>query len=125
MNGPCVKQTVTATIITPSGERFVGTNYCRNAQATCPRAGLPTGVGYELCRDICDQPAHAEINALAAAGEKACGATLFLEGHTYACQPCIHGCDAAGIVQMLVGVKPCSTPSNRPQTTLPSTPPTS
>lgn len=28
--GPCAKQTVTATIITPTGERFVGTNDCLN-----------------------------------------------------------------------------------------------
>ena len=39
MTGPCVKQVVRATIITPGGERFVGENLCRNPQAVCPRAG--------------------------------------------------------------------------------------
>lgn len=43
MIGPCVKQRVTATIVTAAGLRFAGTNYCRNAQVTCPRAGMPTG----------------------------------------------------------------------------------
>ncbi len=103
MNGPCVKQTVTATIITLDDTRFVGTNYCRRPQAACPRADMPSGTGYELCRSVCDQPAHAEINALNAAGEKAIGATLYLEGHTYACAPCIDACNRAGIAEIIVG----------------------
>lgn len=88
LKGPCAKQTVTATIVTPDGRRFVGTNHCNNAQMTCPRAGMPTGVGYELCKSICQQEAHAEVNALRAAGEHARGGTLYLTGHTYACEPC-------------------------------------
>lgn len=103
MIGPCVKQTVTATIVTPAGERFVGTNYCRNAQPTCPRAGMPTGHGYEFCRSICDQPAHAEVNAIGAAGEKARGAVLYIEGHTYACEPCKLAAASAGIVEIVIG----------------------
>lgn len=101
--GPCVKQTVTATIVTPAGARFVGTNFCRNAQAVCPRADMPTGVGYELCKSICDQPAHAEVNAIAEAGESARGAILFLEGHTYACATCTAAATAAGISEIVIG----------------------
>lgn len=97
------KQTVTATIVTPTGQRFVGTNYARNPQPVCPRAHMPTGVGYELCATVCDQPAHAEINAIAAAGEHARGAVLYLEGHTYACQPCADAATAAGIVEIIFG----------------------
>lgn len=103
MIGPCVKQVVTATIVTRSGERFVGTNHCLNAQSICPRADMPTGVGYELCRDVCQQPAHAEVNAIAAAGASAAGATLYLEGHTYACEPCKAAAAAAGILSVVVG----------------------
>ncbi len=103
MIGPCVKQTVTATIINSDGRRFVGTNHCLNAQAVCPRADLPTGVGYELCRDICQQPAHAEVNAIMEAGAAAQGATLYLEGHTYACEPCRTACAEAGIHEIIVG----------------------
>lgn len=103
MKGPCVKQTVKATIVTQGGEVFVGTNHCLNAQLTCPRADMPTGVGYELCRSVCQQPAHAEVNAIAEAGQHARGATLFLEGHTYACAPCLSACEEAGIASVIIG----------------------
>lgn len=106
MIGPCTKQTVTATIVTPEGERFVGTNFVRNAQPVCPRADMPTGVGYELCRTVCDQSGHAEPNAIAAAGEKARGATLYLEGHTYACEPCKAACAEAGVREIVIGAPP-------------------
>lgn len=102
----CAKQTITATIITPYGDRFVGTNFARNPQPTCPRARMATGVGYELCKSICQQDAHAEINALAAAGDNANGATLYLEGHTYACEPCLAACDAAGIAHVYIEAPP-------------------
>lgn len=108
MNGPCVKQTVTATIIATDGQRFIGTNHCESAQEVCPRAGLPTGVGYEMCRDICRQPAHAEVNAIAAAGKHCNGTTLYLEGHTYACDPCLKACERAGIVNVVIGAPPAS-----------------
>lgn len=106
MNGPCVKQTVTATIIAVDGRRFVGTNHCENPQQICPRAGLATGVGYELCRSVCRQPAHAEVNAVAAAGDAARGAVLYLEGHTYACAPCLSAADRAGITEIIYRAPP-------------------
>lgn len=104
MIGPCVKQVVTATIVAEDGRRFVGTNHCLNAQTVCPRADMPTGVGHELCRDVCQQPAHAEVNAIAEAGDAACGAVLYLEGHTYACEPCkaAAAAAAAGIREIVV-----------------------
>jgi len=103
MRGPCVKQTVTATIVTTDGRRFVGTNYCENSQVTCPRGGLPSGVGYELCDSVCKQPAHAEVNALHAAGAAAQGARLYLEGHTYVCANCAAVAKAFGVVEIIVG----------------------
>jgi deoxycytidylate deaminase len=102
MKGPCVKQRVTAIIVTPTGERFVGENYCLNAQEACPRAGMASGVGYNLCREICQQVGHAEIVALGEAGEKARGAKLFLTGHTYICESCKAACSAAGIEETIV-----------------------
>lgn len=102
----CAKQTVTATIITPDGQRFIGTNFARNPQPTCPRADMSTGVGYELCRSICQQEGHAEVNAIAAAGGSATGATLYLEGHTYACDPCKLACQRAGIAEIVIGSPP-------------------
>ena len=99
----CVKQTVTATIIAADGTRFVGTNNCRRPQPTCPRAGMPTGKGYQLCIDVCQQVGHAEVVALRKAGDKARGAWLFIEGHTYMCDPCGEAATAAGIKAVILG----------------------
>lgn len=108
MIGTCAKQVVKATIITADGQRFFGTNHCLNAQAACPRGSLPSGVGYEMCRDVCSQPAHAEVNALAQAiGSDLTGATLYLEGHTYACRACSRAVREAGLTnEIIIGAPP-------------------
>ncbi len=98
--GPCRKQTVTATIVAPDGQQFSATNWTACPQARCPREGMATGAGYELCRDVCKQPGHAEINAVKLAGDKARGGVMFIEGHTYACEPCIEAAKKAGIVEI-------------------------
>jgi len=102
----CAKLTTTATIITPSGERFVGTNFCLNPQVKCPREGMETGQGYELCRDICKQTGHAEVNACRAAGEKARSGILYLEGHYYVCDNCKRIAREYGILKIVVGKPP-------------------
>lgn len=104
-NGPCAKQTTRATIIAPDGRRFIGENDCLNPQPTCPRAGMPTGVGYELCQSICRQTGHAEVNACRKAGQQARGGVLYLEGHYYACEPCKAAADAAGVT-IVIGAPP-------------------
>jgi len=103
MKGPCAKATVTCTLVTPEGEHIVGTNYCHNAQSACPR--LP-GEGYEKCRSICDQAGHAEVVAIALAGDKANGSRAYLQGHTYACQACQEALFAAGVISLSVGIDP-------------------
>lgn len=95
--GPCVKQTVVALVRGRSGTRYVATNYTLNPQSVCPRADMPTGVGYHLCKEVCNQPAHAEIDALRLAGDDAKGATMLIHGHTYACDHCKRKADEAGI----------------------------
>jgi hypothetical protein len=100
--GPCAKQTVRAFVVSPNGDTFEGTNHCEAPQKECPRQGMPTGQGYELCKAVCHQPAHAELNALELAGERARGATLVIEGHTYACESCRAAARAAGIVRLVV-----------------------
>lgn len=105
-SGPCAKQTVTATVVASDGTHYVGTNHQRNPVASCPRAGMPTGTGYELCRNVCQQSGHAEVNALRLAGKAAKGATLYVEGHTYACAPCSADASAAGIVSIEFGPPP-------------------
>lgn len=98
----CAKQVVTARIVTASGLEFHGENYCNNPQEVCPRGDLPSNVGYWMCRDICDQPAHAEVNAILAAGELAEGSTLYLHGHIAVCPTCMAACNAAGIAKIEV-----------------------
>lgn len=103
----CAKQLVTATIVAKDGRRFVGTNACANPQAVCPRGGMPTGQGYELCTSVCQQQqGHAEVQALRAAGEAAIGATMYLQGHTYACETCQVACLKAGAVDLVIGPPP-------------------
>lgn len=105
-SGPCAKQTVTATIVAENGTHFVATNHCLAPQSTCARAGMPTGVGYELCKSVCRQPVHAEINAVEFAGKHARGGTLYLEGHTYACDDCVAAVQAAGVTAVVLGKPP-------------------
>lgn len=108
MRGPCAKQTTYATVVTPDGRTFLGTNACDNPQRVCPRGDMPTGVGYHLCIEVCRQTGHAEVNACRAAGEHARGATLYLEGHYYACEPCKRVCDEHGIVEIVFGPPPAA-----------------
>jgi hypothetical protein len=105
MSGPCAKQRVIAEIVTPDGARFYGENLCENPQKECPRTGLPTGVGYEMCRDICRQNSHAEVHAIVNAGAAARGATLILHGHSYACDKCKAAAKKAGIIKIEISGK--------------------
>lgn len=109
-NGPCAKQVVKATVVAKNGTHFVATNHCDTPQTTCARAGMPTGDGYELCRTICGQRNHAEPNAIRLAGKHANGATLYIEGHTYACQHCTAAAEAAGISEIVIGQPPGTAP---------------
>jgi deoxycytidylate deaminase len=104
-SGPCAKMVVTATVVALNGKRYRATNYCRKPQLSCARAGMPSGVGYELCKSVCDQPEHAEVNAVLGAGPDAAGATVYLVGHTYACQACVDFCVKAG-ASVIVGSPP-------------------
>ena len=84
----CKKQTTVAVIMKDGQLVSIGTNEINADIKECPRKGMETGVGYELCRDVCKQKNHAEVNACLKAGEQAKGSTLFLIGHTYCCDNC-------------------------------------
>lgn len=101
--GPCAKKRVVCTLVTPTGERFVGTNDCRRPQDSCPR--LP-GEGYQKCKDICWQPGHAEEIALAFARERAEGATAYLEGIDHYCKECQRKLIEAGVLILKFGPPP-------------------
>lgn len=97
MRGPCAKRQILCIITTQYGRRYGGENDCANPQTTCPR--LP-GEGYEKCKTICQQDGHAELQALAAAKEENAylqGASAFIRGHYYICEPCGKALRDAGI----------------------------
>ena len=96
MKGKCAKQTTVAIIIN-NGQFWVGSNWCYNPQEKCPREGMKTGEGYELCKSVCCQPCHAEVDACNKAGENARGGDLYLIGHYYYCDDCKQVMDACGI----------------------------
>lgn len=84
-SGPCAKRVVRATLVCLDGSRFVGTNHCLEAQKVCPRK---PGEGYAKCVSVCRQPGHAERMAIKAAGSKATGGTMYIEGIDWACDDC-------------------------------------
>ena len=100
MTGPCAKTVVTCTVVAPDGQRWIGQNVCRNPQPTCPRSD---GEGYEKCLTICDQVGHAEVIAAQQVGAFVSGATAYLQGHTYFCEPCRQALEAVGVTQFVVG----------------------
>ena len=98
--GPCAKRVVICTLVAPDNRVVgVGRNDCRTAQPTCPR--LP-GEGYAKCRLICNQPAHAEVAALMAAGKAARGATAWIEGIDAICGDCLQALARAGVARVEV-----------------------
>lgn len=100
----CLKQIVKATVVSTSGQMFTGFNHTtKDNGGVCPRADMRSGEGYDLCRDVCGQSGHAEINALLNAGEQANGGVIYIEGHTYACDACKSKCDEYGIVSIIIG----------------------
>ena len=100
--GRCAKQTCMAVVVSLSGECFVGYNWCAAPQKECPRKDMATGVGYEMCREICQQHSHAEVDACEKAGDKARGATVLVYGHYYCCDGCIATMERYGIRKVLI-----------------------
>jgi len=95
LKGPCAKQEVTAIILMGS-DIILGSNWCGNSQQECPRRGLPTGEGYELCKSICKQENHAEVDACKKIN-KIKGGIMFIIGHYYCCDECKRVMDKCGI----------------------------
>jgi deoxycytidylate deaminase len=86
-----MKQVVKATIYNRHDEIIsIGYNDITNEEVTeCPRADIPTGEGYHLCKEVCGQLGHAEVVALKNAGNRdLTECYIKLKGHTYACDAC-------------------------------------
>lgn len=105
----CVKQTTVAVIMKNGKFISSGANFIKNAEipirGVCPREyqGFPTGQGYHLCKEVCSQDGHAEAMACSmTTKEVAEGATLYLIGHTYACDDCISKMKEIGIKELVI-----------------------
>jgi len=95
----CCKRPVVAVLVTPSGEVFIGGNRITRPQPVCPRKeqGFEDRKGWHLCKELCGQVAHAEIDALNQAGQKALGGKFYLIGHWTACDDCARAIEKAGV----------------------------
>lgn len=102
----CAKQIVIAIVVTKDEKYFFGSNWCKNPQSECPRGSMPTGVGYEKCKTVCNQPYHAEVDACKNAGKWARGATLYMIGHTYCCEKCKRIMRQYRIKKVIIGEMP-------------------
>jgi deoxycytidylate deaminase len=99
----CLKQTVIAVIM--NNKRIVGFggNFINNEEVkSCVREGFASGDGYEYCAFVCNQNNHAEVEACLNAGELTKGGTLYLIGHTYACNDCMDFIKKSGIVKVII-----------------------
>jgi hypothetical protein len=94
--GPCAKRRVQAVLIGASGKAYAAENVCLNPQAVCPRA---PGEGYDKCKTICRQVAHAELQVLDLAGADAHGGRMQVS-HWYACDACAATVKAAGVADV-------------------------
>jgi DNA (cytosine-5)-methyltransferase 1 len=102
--GICMKQRVLA-VAKIEGEVFIGENWVRNQQKACPRLGMKTGEGYHLCREVCDQFGHAEIDLIASAGGDLKGADVYILGQTYACDDCRKALITANVGRIIFPVR--------------------
>ncbi|QQR82111.1 hypothetical protein IPJ70_02370 [Candidatus Campbellbacteria bacterium] len=67
-----------------------GSEYHKSHECERVKQNIPTGQGYELCEG-CHPKNHSEQRALAdarAKGNDIAGATLYLWGHWWCCEPC-------------------------------------
>lgn len=96
----CAKKRVFCTIIAQDGTKFMGENYCDNAQPSCPR--LPNE-GYEKCKSICQQFGHAEEVALHnARNHDLMDGIAVVTGIDYVCRSCAKKLSAAGIRSIVI-----------------------
>jgi deoxycytidylate deaminase len=66
----------------------------------CPRKDFPTGVGYNLCKEVCLQIGHSEATAIKDAidnGYDPKGGDVYMYGHWWCCKNCWDAMIGAGI----------------------------
>lgn len=105
---PCIKQTVMAAITTKNNEIIFGFNGINNKDVLeCPRVleNMKTGEGYHLCKEVCNQASHAEVEAINNANINKIDikdSSLYLIGHTYCCDNCLDKISKAGIKELFI-----------------------
>ena len=97
----CAKQNVVSVLVSTTSKVFIGYNGCNKEVLTCPRVGMESGYGYELCDIICSQVHHSETGACKQAGIEANGSTIYLLNHTYCCNNCIEVMKEYGVKQVI------------------------
>lgn len=101
----CKKMQIGTCLATKDGKFIIGNNDTEIDIEECPRKDLPTGKGYERCKDICKQNYHAEASAIENArkiGLETLGSVLFLYGHWYCCDLCLGTMEKAGVIEYYV-----------------------
>jgi deoxycytidylate deaminase len=112
----CKGRQVAAVVFKEGLVAGVGLNDAPSVPERCPREGMGTGVGYEICREVCKQKYHAEEDALFDATRRAArklmkvdleGAEMYVAGHYYICHACRTKMGAMGIAKAFI-VAPAS-----------------
>ncbi len=102
----CLKQVVIATISRDGKILVVGKNDISNDEVTeCPRKGMESGEGYELCVSVCKQRGHAEVQVINEArklGIDIKGASMAVSGHSYICKACEKEIIKAGLKEWYI-----------------------
>lgn len=83
----CAKVVVTAELHLLDGSVWLGSNHCEKPQSVCPRAA---DEGYYKCKSICEQPFHAEVDAMTTAeryGHQLEGGKMIVY-HKRVCESC-------------------------------------
>lgn len=102
----CAKQP-TGAVIVKNGEILGRGANAGKLVEVCPRVleSCPTGVGYHLCKEVCEQVGHAEVSAIKdakASGHDLRGASLYLDGHWWCCEACWGAMIEEGIAKVFL-----------------------
>jgi deoxycytidylate deaminase len=97
----CLKRRTKCVVLVDDevGTRYEATNDCDvEGLDVCPRiiAGVPDGVGYEMCRSV-----HAEAIVAQLLPDGITG-TAYLYGHDYLCPQCQHALTDKGVTTFVI-----------------------
>lgn len=97
----CLRTEVYAMILTEDNKEVFGSNWINNKEVEeCPRKSSPSGVDYHLCREICNQEFHAEIDAIINAQKSELitwNSKMYIVGKDYCCNNCLNAMKSSGI----------------------------